>query len=209
MRGIPRPACLAVFAVSFLGWQPAVSAAQFFEFNFEVAGYQDITGREFSANADDGVVGEITNTSLHIQIVGTDNNADGRLEPQNYSAIWKDDFGTVQHSLDNVKGSLGTLDLKFTRPPLNINSLALESHPHTIAFGTLSPNQPFWSFLSSDDYKASRACGLHYFGSNPCYVTQTAREVPEYLSPLASVWVLGLGVWLKRKFNSRRATSEH
>ncbi len=55
---------------------------QFFEFNFEVAGYQDITGREFSANADDGVVGEITNTSLHIQIVGTDNNADGRLEPQ-------------------------------------------------------------------------------------------------------------------------------
>lgn len=211
MKRITTSVSLAIFTLSYLGWQPAVSAAQFFEFDFEVSGYRDVTERRFNGLGPTPDVGDITDASLSIQILGTDNNRDGLLEPRQYTAVWNDDFGTVKHSRDDLL-LRGISTLEFNRRSLQLNSLDLESHPldndpnEVIALnGSSSADNPFSSFLetSAPGSGVARSCRT----SDACDVTYTAKEVPEHLSPFASILVLGLGIWMRKRISYSRTTS--
>ncbi len=222
MKGISKSACFTILVASLFGQQPTTLAAQFFEFNFEISGYRDVTASRFGGPGPIPNVGEMTDTSVNIQILGTDRNADGVLEFRQYSAVWTDSFGTVNHGLDDVAPPRGFSTLRFVQPSLQITSLDLESHPldntpnevivlggRVGGFASAIPDDSFVSFLetSAPGFGVARSCGdTGVANTEPCQVTLTAREVPEHLGPWASAFVLGIGVALKKKFNSRRAT---
>ncbi|WP_299408754.1 hypothetical protein [Acaryochloris sp. IP29b_bin.148] len=205
-------------AVSVFGWQTDVNAAQFFEFDFEVSGYQDTTlvplpGDEFTSPD----TFEPTDSVVNISIAGTDNNADGLLEVRQYSGIWRGSFGTITHNLDDALVR-GFSTVHFSRSTLEVQDLDIESHPpsggsEAIVLGRNGPNpNSYLSFLrrpANVPYgEKEEECKVFDASLSPCNIKIEAKAVPEHLGPLASMFVLGIGVALKKKFNSHRATFE-
>lgn len=218
MKKKPKPACFAILAISLLGWQSAAKAAQFFEFNFEVTGYRDVSEQFFNRGSGPA---PLTDASLNIQILGTDNNADGVLEFRQYEAVWTDNFGTITHSLDDVISYLAFDRLSLPDHSIFVDSNRFTNDPNNdlaevINFtGSSLDNlpRPYFSYLetSQPGFGVARSCGGYNVLdiTHPCSVTATAKKVPEHLGPLASVLVLGLGIWLKKRVNSRPTTSGH
>lgn len=215
MRWYIRPINLTLFILGCLGFHPAADAAQLFEFEFDVTGYEDVTDSRFLDEGENPGPQGPTDASVNIKILGTDDNADGELEVREYTAIWTDSFGTVEHFLDDAL-LRGFSTLRFDRSSLNLTSLDLESHPvandpnEVIFLGGSSPSlsselSSFSSFLetSAPGFGVARSCG-GFEGTGPCDVTLTARAVPEYLSPFASIFVLVGGLWMKKRFTGCR-----